>query len=239
MSMVKSGNVVITRTQFDLPTSYGYYYLSEVIRKAESLGFSVIDLSDELDTKEGLIDALVYSDPVLFIGMGHGSTTAFSGHLKEILIQAGVNSDWMSQRLSYLISCWTGAYLGPEIIKRGGLAYIGFNKRFWWAVDAEDPIPATDTYARDFFSVINSISFNILEGKTLRESLAAAESLIYEYITKWMDSDDDAAPAVIVSLLDLHDYITALDRETMSAELSAGLKFSLVGLTSAGLTFLL
>ncbi len=68
-------------------------------------------------------------DGVQFItGSGHGTETKFRGHSGEAVFEIGkYNSDEVKNRIIHLMSCRSGKKLGPDMVKKGGLAFFGYS----------------------------------------------------------------------------------------------------------------
>ena len=203
--MPEALNFLASRSNHDLPTNYVHYYSGKVISQAQAMGYNTTDLSANQATKQNLGNSLPI-DPLFYFGVGHGSYTKFSGQNLEILLEKGINENWMANRIVFLLACETGRDLGPAMIANGAKAFIGWKERFWWVV-APPYIPAIDPYAKGFLETANLIAQGLINGNPIGKVHADAIASFRKWIKHWEQSSDETASLVISGLLDNIDNL--------------------------------
>ena len=98
---------------------------------------------------------------VLFItGMGHGSERVFTGHDCKTLLEVGnYAAQEVENKIIHLLSCKTGAELGPDTVKNGAIAFFGYAEDFIF-VEGREGV---------FFECDCEIDRAIAEGLTVAE----------------------------------------------------------------------
>jgi len=194
--------LVATRPDHDLPTRYAHYWHGLVISEARRRGLTVHDLPGESARRAEFEEAIRTANPLFFLGEGHGSRTKFAGQRLEVLMEACVNDDLMASRVAYLLSCHTGAELGPSCVGKGCLAFLGYDDLFGFVIIVPyDPV--TDPYARSFQLASNAIPMTLIRGGTTGQAKRNAIAEFNRQIDYWIRSEDPFAPLVIQWLV--HD----------------------------------
>jgi len=188
--------LVATRPNHDLPTRYCHYWHGLMLETARRLGLTVHDLPGESARREPFEEAVRTTDPLFFLGEGHGVPTKFTGQRLEALMEACVNDGLMADRVAYLLSCFTGAELGPSCVEKGCLAFLGYDKLFGFVVFPPYD-PATDPYARSFQLASNAIPLTLIRGGTTGWAKRNALAEFDRQIDYWTRSEDPYAPLVI------------------------------------------
>jgi len=109
----------------------------------------------------------------IIIGVGHGDEAVFSGHNEAIILEIGkYDSREVDGKVVKLLSCQTGVLLGPDLIKNGAQAFLGYTDDYVWVMDQDlasrpwaDKIAATS-----LMPVIDGLNA-LLDGKTAKEAL--------------------------------------------------------------------
>jgi len=202
--MPVDSNYVTTRANFDKATRCGWFWLAKVNEYASSRGYTVTDLEGELARKTQFDDAITSQDPKFFHGVGHGNEDIFAGQDNEYLLQKCVDDDAMATRIVYLLSCTTAVNLGPSIIEKGGLAFIGYNDLFgWYTTRRKNWKPEVDGIFWAWMDFTNVLANSILKGESVDTAVSKAITRInawidywsakegYEHIVEWLIADRD------------------------------------------------
>lgn len=169
--------LLITRPRYELVTHYFYYWSEEIVQEAKKRLTGLIDLTKEKATKKLVESYLDKQKPDIVIFNGHGSDTCITGQDEEVLIESGKNSHLLKNKVVYMRSCDSGKTLGPQALKEGCNAFIGYNQLFrFWTDKAKVTNPLKDEYAKPFFETSNQVPLSLIKGKTAKE--AHDESLI-------------------------------------------------------------
>jgi len=151
---------------FDLPTRSASGFLLRYI--APRLG--PVPLYGMIDRRRPFQLSAPQSD--IIIGMGHGDVDTFTGQNESLILQVGnYDPNEIKNKVIKLLSCQTGVKLGPDLVRNGARAYLGYTDDYLWVCDADKlSTPWSDHLASPFMMpVMNSINA-ILDGKTVEEA---------------------------------------------------------------------
>ncbi|RLI81525.1 hypothetical protein DRP04_05875, partial [Archaeoglobales archaeon] len=192
---------LFTSPCFDVATIFGYWWKDKTVTQSLVNGFETLDLKMDDAVKGVFEDAIKKFNPEVFYGYGHGKGDIFSGQNKDILLQACVNDDLMKGRIVYLLSCRTGRKLGPSMVDKGAVAYIGYNDDFIWG-DLE--CPPGGFYHGCFYDFSNTIIANILYGNPVSVAIERAVQRANGWIDYLSSLEEDPYASKIVEFL-IHD----------------------------------
>jgi len=220
--MVKEYNFLLWRSDFELATKYASYFVKDLARVADRLGFTTTDLAGDDAMPTRIYAALDAQDPMLVVGMGHGCINVLTAQdYRDVLwvapgckhhSHADDNTALMANRILYSYSCYTATGLGPGVIRGGAAAFIGYKGPFCWVIGpAQDP--AVDPYAPDFFHCANTVAITLLRGGSVKEAERAAKAEFDKAIKKWEASDDPRAPLCVTLLMQDRNYLVMYGRE--------------------------
>jgi len=187
--MPSESNMIIVRPKNCHYCIHGYNALNHILQHAQSK-FNVRDLSGTNANQTPIYDALDEFDPKYFYGFGHGLSCKYTGDSEEEIFSC-YNCDKLSERVVYLLSCLTAIGLGPEIIKKGALAYAGFNISWTWIADEDNDgnfkyqDPYNDPYALCFYESANELWKAIIDGKTFHDAVQQSRDKYDEWIDYW------------------------------------------------------
>jgi hypothetical protein len=207
--LVNFNNILSTRYWYENDvTALGYLWARRAIDFCRNCRYTCIHLDQTYTTREDFENSISYNDPVFFHGYGHGNQTQFTGYY-GVILESCVNDQLLAGRLTYLVSCETGAGLGPSIIEKGGWGYIGY-RNYYWAMDFAYAFKSPDDalcgrYHWSFLDHTNSVVDSILRGRTLSEAHANSLRRIQAWIDYWSQSDDPNAPDIIWCLISDRD----------------------------------
>ncbi len=158
---------VVLMSDFDLPTrsASGFLlrYIAPRVEPVQLYSFLVRRLPFQLSAPQ--------SD--IIIGTGHGSKTSFTGQNESVILEVGkYNPREVKGKVIKLISCQTGVSLGPDLIKNGAKAFLGYEDDYVWVMDADlASTPWADEMASTcLMPVVDGLN-TLLDGKTAKESL--------------------------------------------------------------------
>ncbi len=164
-------SLLITRPRYELVTHYFYYWSEEIVKEAKKRMSGVTDLEKEKASRKLVESYLNKQKPKLVIFNGHGNNTCIAGQNEEIIIESGKNSHLLKDKVVYMRSCDSGKTLGPQAVKEGCKAFIGYGELFrFWTDKALVNDPLKDTYAQPFFETSNQVALSLIKGKTPQEA---------------------------------------------------------------------
>jgi hypothetical protein len=193
----------VVRASFDDATTLGSMAIGSAVAQLRLRGFVVDDLYGDRATKESTFRSIESLDPVLVIGLGHGKENIFTGQNKQVILKTCEYPERIVKgRIIYLVSCLTGASLGPDTVVKGATTFIGYKEEFIW-IQERYVNPLNDRIGRSFFEPVYEIIVRLADGETTGSAFRASIDRWNYWINYWARQSDPVAPAVI-SLL-IHD----------------------------------
>ncbi len=158
--------VSVLMSDFDLPTrsASGFLlrYIAPRVEPVQLYSFLVRRLPFQLSAPQ--------SD--IIIGVGHGDKDNFAGQNEAVILGVGrYNPREVRGKVIKLLSCQTGVRLGPDLIKNGAEAFLGYKDDYVWVMDADlASTPWADEMAGTcLLPVIDGLN-TLLDGKTAEEA---------------------------------------------------------------------
>lgn len=173
-----------------------------VVDSAIENGYTVFDNLGVAAVHGIVHQSIQTNDPFIFFGAGHGGPDRFTGDYYENIFTTE-DCDILSGRLVDLHSCSTGSRLGPEIIRKGGVSFLGYVKSWYWCCNIEDDPedPESDPYdypcSKSFFESANQYMISLFSGKSTEEAYMECYEKYNEWIEYWKESGDNRAPQII------------------------------------------
>lgn len=217
-------DVLFFRPGFELATNYLFEWFGLGASAAEAMGYRVIDIPREAATLANLLDALQnYQYSLIFLG-GHGNPDTLTGHDMEIIFKACQNDEAVAGNILYVLSCYTGQILGPSMVSKGAVAWVGYQLDFRFLVDTSKPI-LEDPLAEPFKDIVFEIVVRLLRGETIKQVWDGGIAKCNEWIDRLYDRPETEWSDVIAALEHDRDALIALgDQEVYSSRpLTAGI----------------
>jgi len=172
-------NILLIATPFDLPTSYGYFWMKKFGAYATRFGHNVI--LQRTPTLGTLHNALTTHNPRLVVINGHGGRKGVQvGNNVLIGVQdydpeLGVkiyrqNPDWFTGRIVILATCNTGKLLAYRLIDYGVEAVLAFKEPFIFLSDESASQLINDKTAEPFFISLFQASLHLVNGAVFNEA---------------------------------------------------------------------
>lgn len=163
--------ILVTRPNYDFPTTYLYQWSELVIDEAKSKGITVLDLDGKKANKRNFVSYISRNNPRLIFLNGHGSRDCVTGYDNEILLDAGNCEVLLREKIIYARSCEAGARLGPLSVEKGATAFIGYNKDFWLIRSKERQTkPLSDPIAKLFLEPSNLVPITLIKGNNVKDA---------------------------------------------------------------------
>lgn len=170
----------------------GYYALGHVVEYAQNRGWDVTDLQAEQAVKEPVFNMLEQEDPEYAYLFGHGTNVMYTGDTEQEIFSVG-NTQNLSQRTTYFLSCLTAVSMGPDIIANGGKAYAGYNIEWTWITEnGTDGDPYQDLYARSMYESANELWAAVIEGEPFFNAVQRCIHKYNEWIDYWIYENPEA-----------------------------------------------
>ncbi|MBA7686411.1 hypothetical protein ES703_94858 [subsurface metagenome] len=162
-------SVVLSLADFDLPTRSASGFLLRWIVPRASLEPATLYAILARGTPFHL--AAPQSD--IIIGAGHGGVDVFTGQNEIILLEVGkYEPKEVEGKVIKLLSCQTGVELGPDVVRNGCAAFMGYTDDYIWVMDSDlIKTPWADKMAAtSLMPVIDGLNA-LLDGKSAGEAL--------------------------------------------------------------------
>ncbi len=199
------------------PMAYGHLWMGWILNSLRWRGGARLDLRGNDAVGVKFESAVRTEDSSLLVGCGHGNPEIWVGQYVEAerrysTLMTTYNAELMRGRVVYLLSCNTARKLGPEIIRKGGIAYAGYNDEFVWTVESPES-PAADRLAAPFGSASTTFPRALVGGKTVREAKEQTLKAFDGEIERWEKNEDPYAREVVKWLLWDREAFTVLGNE--------------------------
>lgn len=213
MVSVPAGAKIVTSRALNV--EYGGHIANgakHVVDSAIENGHPVFDNVAEAAVHDTVHQAIQTNDPFIFYGAGHGNSNTFTGDRLDVIFTTE-ECDILAGRLVNLHSCLCGLRLGPEIIKKGGVSFLGYVKEWMWlageGIDPNDPDadPYDCIYAKPFWESANQYMVSLFTGRKTENAYAECYEKYNEWIEYWKESGGPYAAQIIGGL--------AYDRDIM------------------------
>jgi hypothetical protein len=114
----------------------------------------------------------------LVVGVGHGEPDEFTAQGESLIWKAGAyNIKETGGKIVKLISCQTGAVLGPDLVQNGTLCFMGYDDDIIWIADSDYwNQPWNDPNAALCLGPIISSLQALLDGQTCAEAFAIEQA---------------------------------------------------------------
>ncbi|HVT89414.1 MAG TPA: hypothetical protein VHD56_11220 [Tepidisphaeraceae bacterium] len=122
----------VTRQGFDYREKNVYPYL-------ESKGFTVVRRQGKMARRVYTTEACTKPGTDYITGIGHGLDDAYTGDWGDIIFKVGsYDAAEVAGKVIHFVSCQTAAKLGPDFIKKGCLAFFGYDINFSFSKELAD-----------------------------------------------------------------------------------------------------
>mgnify|MGYP001610199494 CR=1 FL=1 len=193
---------LITRPKHDATTHYLFNWSKEVIELARKKGIQVLDLQKERANRKELTSIIKKKQPLFIFLNGHGGANFVAGHDEEILIKGGDNEDLLKSKLVYALSCQSAKRLGRKSIKKGAIAYFGYDDDFIFVFDqTKITRPIEDLTAKLFFEPSNQIAISLLKGNKTKDAYKRSQQAFIRNIQGLLTSESSIDYSYIRYLL--------------------------------------
>lgn len=178
-------SVLITRPQHDEITRYFCAWSETVVGMARARG-SAYDLFSERAVRKNLESYIRGQNPAFVFLNGHGNAQAIAGHENEVLVDSGSS---LPETIIYARSCDAAQILGPKLVEKGTLAFIGYTRKFICGY-TPDKIwrPLEDVMAKLFLEPSNLVASTLIKGNSTHEAHTRSKAAMYKNFRKMVSS---------------------------------------------------
>jgi len=195
-------NLLITRPNFDLTTRYLFIWAEKIIGLAKEKCGKVFDLSGKRANRKEFESMMKKHEPNLVFLNGHGDSEVVAGQDNEELIHAGENEKILKSKIVYALSCCSGKILGPQSVKSGAEAYIGYDEDFIFLYEENKQTrPEQDKTAEMFLEPANQVMVSLLKDHSPKKAHFNSKKSFVRNIRKLLSSQSVAIGGSVVRYL--------------------------------------
>lgn len=198
-----TNTLVAITPSYCLVTRYGASYMTQILDSANGVGLPYVDLHGAEATRTNFENAITTNDPILVNIMGHGSANLIVCQNNETLLQGGINTNILSGRVVYDLSCQAGRELGRTAFNEGAISFLGYTEDFWVCYsignhsDGGMLNPLDDEVAKAFFEPHNAAPISYIRGSTIPDSYFASQNNFDYWISVWEEIDSQVAALIV------------------------------------------
>lgn len=181
--------VLLTNPEVDLLTYYLLAWTNNILKEPKSKTNKYYHLKRERATRKKF-EGILKKRPVdLVLLCGHGTSEAVAGNNENILDMH--NDDLLAGKTIHAISCQSADKLGPDAVKKGAKAYIGYKRDFITFLDnsKQSTKPLKDDTASLFLKPAFTAPKILLKGGTPEKAVQATKKAYNKSIRDAINSD--------------------------------------------------
>ena len=183
--------ILITNPAHDDVTTYLFHWSREIKELAEAKFRSVKEFMQKDVTRSNIESYIRKANPKFVIFHGHGNYDQICGFEKnEVLIKSGINDNHLSGKIIHSVTCNSAESLGPSAVKKGALAFVGFDDEFYFPYN---PLlaskPMDDVTAACSMEPIMQFSRSIIKSNTVKEAYEKSQNVFVKWLEKCHSSD--------------------------------------------------
>jgi len=195
-----TNSMLLIRPDYELVTRYAASWITQVLNAAT---IPVVDLYGSEATSINFFNALETQDPLIVNILGHGDYNLIACQNSEVLLQGGVNTNILVERVVYDLSCRAGRDLGRTAFAEGAISFLGYTEDFWMCYSTGDHSdggmvnPLQDLTSQGFFESHNIAPISYLQGSTVSDSYYASQNKFNYWINVWEQIDSQVAALLV------------------------------------------
>ncbi len=195
-------SLLVTRPSFDLTTRYLAVWAQKIIDIAKGKGDKVFDLDKKRANRQELESMIKRNKPTIIFFNGHGNYDVVAGQDNEALVRAKKNEEILKAKTVYALSCRSGKILGPNSVKSGADAYLGYDEDFVFLYDEKKRArPEQDKIVEIFLEPANQVMVSLLKNHTAQQAQANSKKSFAQRIRKFLSSQATSLESTAVRYL--------------------------------------
>ena len=164
--------IIATNPADDQVTEYLDAWHKKVVNFAKKqANTQIFELNKKEANRISLTELIERKNPHLVIFNGHGSYDSIFGFDQGILIKCDENEILLKNKIVHALACDSGKKLGPQSIKVGALAYLGYKEQFKFAfINNSNEEKSQDKIANLFLEPAFKVVFSLLQGFSAKKA---------------------------------------------------------------------
>lgn len=164
--------LLITRPRYDPATHYLFHWSGIILERAKNRVGARIKSLDKGKVVKRTFQSYLLRQPVdVVVINGHGSAESVCGQDGEVILSIHDGTDLVKGKSFFVRACDAGSLLGPDMIKKGALGFIGYTQPFIFT-HREDSFskPLEDELAGPILECSNQVGLSLVKGKSVEEA---------------------------------------------------------------------
>lgn len=191
--------MIIIRSQHDTQTTYLFYWSNCIIEEAELRGFTVDKIEDKEIEERILRKRIKHRKPSIIFFNGHGDASSLHGVKGEFINKE--SADVFRDTITFARACDSLKELGPEAVKKGCNAFIGYKNKFWIAkFHYAECKPLEDYLAKPILDASNTVMRELLKGKKVEVAIEKSQEHSARVFEDFLYSKDPAKKAAAAAV---------------------------------------
>jgi hypothetical protein len=160
----------------DAPTRAAYAYRDEFLYQTlATMGTKLLSLRGQLATRADFTLYIGKEKPDYLVAVGHGDEDTLMGCDDEPLLEIGhYQPAEIAGRIIHVLACHTAMMLGPDLVRNGARAFIGYN---WFVMVHEEIVD-------EFMECDTAIDQELLGGATVSQAYRRAIQLLDGHVAR-------------------------------------------------------
>ncbi len=196
--------LLITNPSDDVPTKYLGAWSEKIINLAKQQTDTVVFSLDRKEANKMQVAKIIEMEkPQLILFNGHGDSESITGFNQEVLIRCNENEYLLANKIVHSLSCDSGKNLGPQCIKIGTLAYIGYKEKFKLIHlnKSSQTEMLNDDIANFFLQPAYEAVVALIEGATAEEAYKRSQRIYRDNLSILITSKDTGYNTIVASQL--------------------------------------
>ena len=170
--------VLIVNAEHDEPTAYLGTWSRKVVKELQGdADIKIIEIGGIDAVKTNVLNLISSNDPAIIIFNGHGNENTICGHNYDVLVKVGEDLDGFKGRIVHAMACKSASVLGGDLIKIGGVAFVGYKEEFKLVHQgqSDDTAREADAVAALFLNPAFTAVTALMKGETASQAYALSQ----------------------------------------------------------------
>ncbi len=198
--------LLVTNPSCDEATEYLDSWSVGIIEAAKKQKDTlVLELRKQDVSKENLTKLIDEHKPKLVLFHGHGGEAHIQGFEYNILIKCGDNEHLLKDKIIHSLACDSGKKLGPDCIRIGTMAYLGYKEEFKFAHlnKTGQQEQSQDVIAELFLNPAFETVRALITGRTAEQAHSQSQKMYLQNLSKVLTNQ--SPQALNIAALIYHD----------------------------------
>ena len=193
--------MLIVRTNHDIITHYVYEWCEPLISLANRKGFTVYEIKPNEISLKNFESRVKKICPSFIFFNGHGNKNAFYDNKSKEFLNIS-SASLFRDTITFARACDSLVELGAATVKKGCKCFVGYRRKFWIPrIHEFETRPLKDPLAKQVLEASNLVASELLNGKTVQESIYKSNEYSAKAILDLLYSNDPYRSATLPALV--------------------------------------